>query len=154
MNNIEYNIGLNDEGRPHIYLPDDYNQNPDDRFFAIEVTRYILQDVLSRRTPELDSKTVKVMDETERLLGQIGDEMAAILYDNMKALAETSKMLGSQYNVSVNNIEERDILPEFNILYDGKIFSREIGFKVAVFDDSIYIYELVDGITNEHWVKL
>ena len=47
MHTIEYEIGLNDEGRPFIGLPEDYEQNPEDRFFAIEITRYILQDLMN-----------------------------------------------------------------------------------------------------------
>ena len=36
MYNLEYNIGLTKEGRPCIELSEDYEQNPEDRFFANE----------------------------------------------------------------------------------------------------------------------
>ena len=84
MYRIEYKIDLNEQGRPCIDLPEDYEQHPEDRFFALEITRYMLQDLLKRRSPDLDSQTIGVMDDAERLLGQLGDEVAAILYDGMR----------------------------------------------------------------------
>jgi hypothetical protein len=76
MYKIEYSVGLNEQGRPCIELPEDYEQRPEDRFFALEVTRWMLQDLLTRRTQDLDQKTVSAMDEAERLIGQLGDEVA------------------------------------------------------------------------------
>lgn len=163
MYNIEYNIGLNEQGRPCIELPEDYEQRPEDRFFAIEIARYILQDLLKRKKDSLDSTTVNAMDEAERLFGQLGDSVAEILFDGMRVQGELDLILDKKYNVIVNSIEERDALPDKNILYDNKIFDRIEGLCVriqsslydAYYNPELYeIYKLVDGITNEHWVKL
>ena len=159
MYKIEYEIGLNEHGRPYIGLPDDYEQRPEDRFFALEICRYMLQDLLNRRSSELDQETVSAMDESERLLGQLGDEVAAILYDGMRTNAAMSKMINDSFDVMVNNIEERDALPDKDILYNEKIFDREIGLRVAVTTPNedggwhTERFELVDGITNEDWKK-
>lgn len=159
MNIIKYEIGLNEQGRPYIELPDDYEQRPEDRFFAIEIARYILGDLLARRIADIDEKTAHQVDEAERLLGQLGDKIAEILYDGMRTNAQLSKMFNHSFDVMVGSIEERDALPDKNILYDDKIFDREIGLRVAVSIPNneggwdVERFELVDGITNEHWVK-
>jgi len=166
MFNIEYGIRLNEEGRPYIHLPEDYEQRPEDRFFAIEIARYMLRDLLIRRTEDLDESTVTMMDEAERLFGQLGDEIANILYGQMKSMGDVSLMIDNKYHIRVDSIKERDDLPEKDILYNGKIFDRTEGLRVCTdpiyksrhkadtFEQIFEIYELVGGITNENWVKL
>jgi len=161
MFNIKYKIGLNEHKRPCIELPLDYEQRPEDRFFVIEVTRYILQDLLKRRTEKLDKRTTIALRDAEALLGQLGDESAKILYGNMRLQGDVALMMDSAYHIEVNGIEERDNLPETDIIYKDKIFDREIGLRVYVnyplenYDkEKAGAYELVDGITNEHWKKI
>lgn len=161
MYRIEYEIGLNEQGRPYIGLPEDYEQRPEDRFFALEITRYMLQDLLNRRTEDLDKGTVDAVDEAERLLGQLGDEVAEILYGMMRTDGELQMSFDCAYHVEVNSIEERNALPDKDIIYQGKIYDRVEGLRVYVLQPlEIYdkevsgAYELVDGITNEHWVKI
>jgi len=161
MHTIKYEIGLNEQGRPCIELPEDYEQRPEDRFFALEISRYMLQDLLTRKSEDVDKMTVNAMDEAERLLGQLGDEIATILYGMMKNQGEIHLMFDAAYHIEVNSIEERDNLPDNDIVYDNKIFDRQIGLRVYVLQPlEIYdkkvsgAYELIDGITNEHWVKL
>ena len=160
MHRIEYEIGLNEQGRPYIGLPEDYEQRPEDRFFALEICRYMLQDLLARRSPDLDPQTIGAMDESERLFGQLGDEVAAILYEGMKNQGDVRMIMDAIFHVGVDSIEERDALPETNLLYNNAIFERVEGLKVGVFTPNdkggvgINIFKLVDGTTNEHWVKL
>lgn len=161
MYDIKYEIGLNEQGRPCIELPKDYEQRPEDRFFTLEICRYMLQDLLGRRTEDLDSDTVEQMDEAERLLGQLGDEVASLLYGMMKNSAEIQLSFDCAYHSQVSSIEERDALPEKDIIYEGKIYNRVEGLRVYVLQPiEIYnkevsgAYELIDGITNEHWVKI
>jgi len=161
MFNIKYEIGLNEHKRPCIELPLDYEQRPEDRFFVIEVTRYILQDLLRRRTEKLDERTIIALKDAEALLGQLGDESAKILYGNMRLQGDVALMMDSAYHIEVNGIEERDNLPENDIIYKGKIHDREIGLKVYVnyplenYDkEKAGLYKLVDGITNEHCKKI
>ena len=159
MYNFEYDIGLTKEGRPCIELPEDYEQNPEDRFFAIEVTRYMLQDLLKNKTEDLNNNTIHTMDEAEKLLGQIGDEVAKILFSGMERLGELKMMMTDNFHIKVNNIEERDALPEFNILYNNMIFNRIEGLKVAIFtliDGVTHVerFELINGTTNKNWVKI
>jgi hypothetical protein len=132
MHNIEYGIGLNDKGRPCIELPEDYEQRPEDRFFAIEVARYILQDLLNRRVADIDEETANKMDEAERLLGQLGDEIASILYDGMRIQGQMRMMMDAPYHIEVIGIERRDALPDKDIVYGNRIYDRVEGLKVYV----------------------
>ena len=161
MYRIEYEIGLNEQGRPYIGLPDDYEQRPEDRFFALEIARYILGDLLVRRTAELDEETTDNMIQAEALLGQLGDNVAEILYNMMRNSAELQMSFDCAYHSQVSSIEERDALPDKDIIYEGKIYDRVEGLRVYVLQPlEIYdmnvsgAYELKGGITNEHWVKL
>lgn len=170
MNKIEYDIELNEQGRPYIKLSDDYENQPEDKFLSIELTRYIIQDLLQRRNKDVDKKTIKVMNIAINFLGQISDEMAEILYGQMRAMGSIDIMLDKIYHITVKSIEERDALPNKDIVYEGKIFDRVEGLCVHINPDSYNedeypyseidltpiteIYELVGGITNDHWVKL
>jgi len=162
MYEIKYEISLNDDGRPCIELPEDYDQNPEDKFFALEIARYYMQMVAANMDDNVfDQHTFRVMDESIRLIGQLGDEVAAILYDGMRTQGQLSLMMDSAYHVEVIGIEARDALPEKNIAYSNKLFDRTEGLRVYVnfniedYDSELAgVYELKDGITNEHWVKL
>jgi len=158
MFEIKYNIGINKYGRPCIELPEDYEQNPEDKFFALEICRYIFQDLLNRRISDLDNQTIRVMDETERFLGQLGDDVAEIIRERMIMMGEIKMIFDNKYHIEVNSIEERDNLPEKDILFEDKIFNRVEGLKVWVNyhegASDADIYKLSGGITNDNWVKI
>ena len=166
MYKIEYGIGLNETGRPCIELPEEYDQNPEDKFFAIEIARYYLQMVEAKMDDSIyDQQTFETMDIAIRLLGQLGDEMAQITYEGMQTQGEVALMMaGNACHLHVKSIEERDALPEKDILYGHKLFNRVEGLKVGIVPEEnkltgrpyliAEIYELVDGITNENWKKI
>lgn len=157
MLKIEYEIKLNEYGRACINLSPDYGHDPEDKFFAIELSRYYLETVFNKMDSRYDHHTKDMMDVSIRLLGQIGDEMATLIYNDMETMGDVAMTLGGKYHIKVNSIEERDAIPERGFIYDGKIFNRQKGLKVSVrellielYTDSIY--ELKDGITNDNWV--
>jgi len=161
MSRIEFEIKLNESGRPCIDLPEDYENKPEDRFFSIEIARYILQDIYARRSAEFDADASKSIENGITLLGQIGDEIAQILWNDMKTMGEVAMILDSAYHVEVHSIEERDNLSFDYFAYNGKLYKRQEGLKVYVmqpleqFDRAISgLYKLVGGITNENWVKI
>lgn len=153
MYTIEYDIQLNEAGRPYVELPDDYENQPEDRFFSIEMTRYILQDLIYRRSTELDENTNKHLDNTINLLGQVSDEMAEILFGEMRRMADVEIMLNPKYHIQIESIEDRNALPEKFIYYNNKIFDRIVGLRVLVTKE-MKIYELTEGITNENWKEI
>ena len=70
-------------------------------------------------------------------------------------------ILDCAYHIQVSSVEERDALPDKDIVYEDKIYDRIEGLRVYVlqplelYDKNLSgAYELIDGITNEHWVKI
>lgn len=153
MNTIEYDITLNEVGRPCIDISDETTIKPEDKFFAFEICRYILTDIYNRGMKNYDTDTVEKIESTITILGQVSDEMAYLLWDEMKTSGNVSLLINNNYNMKVNNIEELYNLPKINIQYKDKIFERIIGFRVLVIE-SMEIFELKDGVENINWVKI
>ena len=165
MIKIEYEIKLNESGRPCIELSENYENKSEDKFFALEMTRYFLQSVMSKSGRlKYNEETLVHIDNTIQLLGQVGDEMAEILWKEMKTRGELNMMTDNFCNAEVNSIEERDALNDV-FAYGGKILERKVGLKILVREkrnvefNSIFgetkftLYELKGGITNEYWTK-
>ncbi len=150
MLKIEYEIKLNDSGRPCIELSPEHEEKPEDKFLCLELTRYLLQGIYARRSSEFDKNTSEQLDNCINLLGQVSDEVAKLLYENMLAYGETSKVFQKSYDAQVNTIEDRNKLNYHGFIYGDKIFRREVGLKVLVTED-MKIYELIGGIDNENW---
>jgi len=160
MHKIEYEIGLNETGRPSIKLPDDYEDKSEDKFFALELTRYFLQLVYNNgQNTKYNEDTMIEIDRTIRLLGQIGDNMANIIWNEMRTMADLDFLTDKKYHICVNNIEERNALDEY-FVNNNRIYKRQEGLKVLVTYESLnysinsQIYVLKDGTTNENWRKV
>lgn len=167
MHRIEYEIKLNDKNRPYIELSEEYEDKPEDKFLAIELATYLIRNSFHNNSHVLDDKSRIKLTESLDFLLDIGDSMANIVFDNMKAAGELAMMFDSAYHLEVKSIEERDGLGQETeyFSYNDKLYKREIGLKVYVntfdynddkpFDNEICgVYVLKEGITNEHWVKL
>lgn len=150
MLKFEYRIGLNDQGRPFIDLPEDYKDNPEDKFMALELTRYLFTNIYARRRTEFTPNDVKSLELTLDMLEKVSDEIALLLKQQMEVLGEVELTFYRKYHMQVTSIEDRNKLNYEGIIYNDKIFKREPGFKVLVLEE-MKIYELVDGIDNEHW---
>lgn len=153
MLKIEYEIKLNEQGRPCIDLANDYEDKPEDKFFSIELARYILQDVYNRKSAEFDKDASTMIENGINLLGQVGDQLAELLWNSMKAYGDTELLWNRNYHVIVDNIEERDNLKYTGILEGERIYLRQEGLKVLVKDEN-KIYELVGGNNNENWEEV
>ena len=153
MLKFEYSVQLNDDGRPYIHFPKDYKDNPEDKFLALELTRYLFTGIYARRRTEFTPTDVKGLEVTLDMLEKVSDEIAAILKQQMEVMGEVELNFHRNYHVQVETIEERDKLNYEGIIYNEKIFKREAGLKVLVFNEQ-KIYELVDGKDNEHWKEI
>lgn len=153
MNKIEYEIILSQSGRPSINLSKTHEDIPEDKFFVLEMTRYILENVYSRRSSEFDPESAEKLNQTITVLQQVGDEIAEILWHNMKALGDASMLFNNAYHFQVKSIDDRNRLSFNGILIDDKLYLREIGLKVLVTDE-MKIYMLKDGIENENWEEI
>lgn len=148
MNKIEYDIKLNDSGRPCIDLPRDHEDKPEDKFFVLELTRYLLQNIYTRRSESFDSDTSNKISDAIILLQQLGDEMAILLWENMKLAGDAAILLNNKYHIQVDTVENRDKLIGEYICYNNKLFKRQNGLKVLVTDE-MKIYELINNNWNE-----
>ena len=153
MLKIEYEIKLNDKGRPFIDLSKDYEDKPEDKFLVLELARYLITDVYNRRSEEFDEDTADKINNCAIVLGQVSDEIAALLYKQMEVMGDVAIQTNRNYHIQVDNIGERNNLNYNGIIYNNKIYKREAGLKVLVLED-MKIYELSDGIDNENWIEV
>lgn len=154
MYKIEYGIEINDNGRPYISLPDDYEQRSEDKFFAFEITRYLINSTLMRRRAELDDNSLDKLETIGYTLEQISDEIAALMLEDMKVSGEIAMQLNlNQYHIQVNSLKDRDELSMDYIHYNDKLYKRQEGLKVMVVEN-MRIYKLVNGIDNDCWTEL
>lgn len=153
MLNFEYEIRLNDENRPCVYIPDTYQDKPEDKFMAFELTRYVIGNMLNLRGNELPEGERNAVQKTLENLEILSDELALILKKEMEVMGEIALSTYREYHVTVDTIEDRDKLKYVGFIHKGKIYKRAIGLKVLVLKD-MNVYELVDGIDNENWRKV
>lgn len=153
MLKIQFEIKLNEEGRPYVYLPEDYRDNPQDRFFALEISRYMLQMIYANKGTKFDEKSVQAMEITLSTLESVSDEVAALLRQEMEFLGDRETLFQTNYHLIVDTLEERDNLNYDGIVVGDKILKRQIGLRVLV-KDGMMVYELVDGIDNENWKEI
>ena len=150
MLKFEYQIKLNDEGRPYIDIPEDYQNKTEDQFMVLEMSRYLIISLLKNRRSELPDNEVKALEATFDTLEVLSDELAILMKRQMEVLGENVLQFERNHHITVDSIEDRDNLNYNGIIHDGKIFKRMIGLKVLVLEN-MQIFELVDGIDNENW---
>lgn len=153
MLKIEFEIELNESGRPYIHLPENYRDNPQDRFFALELSRYMLQALHANRSPKFDEESIKSLEITITTLERISDEVASLLKREMEFMGETSMMFNTNYHLMVENVEERNNLNYEGIVRGDKILKRQEGLRVLV-QNEMKVYELKGGIDNENWIEI
>ena len=150
MFKIEYDVKIHEGGIPYIDLPEDYENNVEDRLFVLDVSRYLFEDILRKRHDVLDNNAINQIENAVKLLAQISEEVAILIYEQMRNMGEAEFILNNHYHVQVDTIEERDNLPTKDIQFTNKLFDRREGLKVFVIEtESIYV--LANGIENENW---
>jgi len=155
MHKFEYEIQLNEDGRPYISIPDDYVEKPEDKFMALELTCYILRKLIEKRKNDntLDEDTLKALENSFNSIITISDEVGAIIREHMEATAEATMLFNNSYHIQVEDLTERDALNYNGIIRGDKIFKRMEGLRVLVNSES-KIYELREGIDNVNWIEL
>lgn len=152
MINIEFDIKINESGRPYVYLSDTYKEKPEDKFYALELATYLMQVIYRKRSENFDKGTADAMKITIDSLLMISDEYATLIKGMMFDLGSMYK-LANGFSLIVENIEELYALPKEDIQWEGMLFNRCVGMKVMV-KSRIAIYELVDGVENDNWMKI
>jgi hypothetical protein len=147
MHKIEYEIKLNEQERPYIHFPIEYEDKPEDKFFVLELTRYLLQNIYSRRSAEFDVQTSEAIDICIRFLGQIGDEVARIIWHQMETMGEIDMMFDKKYHIEADSLEDLNKFDKY-FVYNDKLYKKQNGLKAVVGEDRI-IYIFNDGNWEE-----
>ena len=150
MNNIKYEIKIDENEIPYISFPEEYNNTTENNFFAIQLTFFVFKNMLENNNGTLDEDSMDNLNTCVNVIEEIGYELAMILKDQMEFSGDLHLMLNQKYHIQVKTLKERNDLNLNNIVYNDKIYSREEGLKVFV-TDKMKIYELKDGIDNKHW---
>lgn len=153
MLNFEYQIHLNEENRPYVYIPETYRDKPEDKFMVLELTRYLLNSIVHLRKESMSDVDMVAIESTLKTLELVSDELAILLKQQMEISGESVITTARNYHITVNTRKDRDDLKYENIIHNSKIFKRMIGLKVLVLED-MNIYELINGIDNNNWQKV
>jgi hypothetical protein len=153
MIKIEYDIKLNDEtGMPYIDLPVDYVMKPEDKFFAFEIVRYILNGMIASKNYSVNPVLQQLLEDNYAFISDISAEVGELILGQMKTNAEISRAFDLFYNFKVDTID--DLLNKDKFQYDDKLFLLDDGLLVYVIDEKeVYEYK-VDEVTNlSSWVR-
>jgi len=78
---INYEIALNEDGRPCIVFPVDYLETTEAKFFILELSRFIISNSFQRVTAkyEIGEDDKKKVADCVAVIGQLSDDVARIL---------------------------------------------------------------------------
>jgi hypothetical protein len=161
MFNFEYEIELNDEGRPFINPVGATTKEMsfvEHKFMGMELARYIVGSTINLHLEKGD-KFPLPEGELERLqyleseITRISDIYAANIRDQFELLGIADRLLNKNFDLTVLNIAERDALNYNGIIFDDRIYKRQEGLKVKLIQTG-QIFELKGGIDNEHWTEI
>ena len=161
MRKIEYDIKYDKNDDPYIVLSSDYDDTTEDKFMIFYLATNLLEIAFENNIEsgnEYDEKQENVLENAITFLSGITYELSILLKEERDISAEIDKMTNKvkektdkKWDVEVNKIGDRNNLPDHNIIYKDNIFERkENDFKVYV-KSTKKIYNLVGGITNNHW---
>lgn len=156
MNNLNFNIGITENGNPYVALPEEYKGNVVfNNFFAFEITKVILFNTMRRYQtyPNANEMIIDGFLNTIDFLDYISSESYTVIRELMKEYGEKFREDNKEFLFKVKDIEERDKLIEnmFEnyIAYDSKLFNIDKGFTVLV-EKGMEKYTYFD---NE-WIKI
>ncbi len=157
MYSFHFDIELNELGRP-IIVPVSNTDNLDvnsieAKFMAAEITRAIYQNMIEQINDSSDQKKL-TPDQLERVetsyrqINKLTSSMAYILKNKMGSTDDIKT-----YDAQVSSETDRDNLNYNGFIYGDKILHRKEGLRVKVLEDGS-IYELQNGVDNQHWTKI
>jgi len=154
MFSFEYNITTNEHGRPIIDISDKTLKELDSiehKFMALEMSRTIIETsvIANQKKPVLSEEEFNELKSVLFGLRKISD-IFALTIKNQNALLNT---VWDNFDVEVKTMDDLYKLNYNGFFYKDRIFSRKIGLRVRVIENG-NVYELKDGIDNQHWVDV
>ncbi len=156
MYSFHFEIRLNEFGRP-IIVPLNDKSNLDvnsleAKFMAAEITRAVYQNIVDKMNDTADSgMTDDQIKNVEAAYIHLNKFTSVMAYTIKSKLCDQSS--NTDFDVQVVTESDRDNLNYNGIIYDGRIFFRKEGLRVRILDDGS-IFELKNGVDNQHWVKI
>jgi len=156
---IVYEIRIDNDGRPYVHLPEEFDDIAEHRFFSMEMTRYILQEVLRNNIQKpqhlkISQSAMDVLEATAQSIGNISDEMALIIKTSMVNNIPINNIFKNiKFDITVYSKPDlENILKVF--LYNNKFYVRKNNIKVLVIDE-LTIYQLNwENIDDPQWVDI
>lgn len=161
MFKFEYEILLNDQGRPYISSVGDTIKQMsfvEHKFMAMELSRNVVGSSINAHLQEPERLTLPE-GELERLkmledeITRLSDIYAKTIKIQFELLGIADRLLNNNFDVSVHNKDERDALNYNGFIFDDRLFKRVEGLKVKIITTG-EIYQLVGGIDNEYWTQI
>jgi len=156
---IEYDIRINDDGRPYIHLLDNFQDIPEHRFFVLEMSRYIFFDIVDRNMEKpyhlkISEQAENILHNTAISISNISDDMAIIIKSSIINKISLSKIFNDiRFDITVNKkFELKNLLKGF--LFNNRIYIRKNNLKVLVIEEMI-IYQLDwSNLDRPKWIPL
>jgi len=150
MLHLDYEINLDENGEPQVQISKYYEEIPEDKFMIISLAAGLVSGMIIHPDykSNFNENQQKVFEITSRMLQTLKRDIGNHLKERI-ASNNTEK----NYDVEVTTIVRRNALNYNGIIYEDKIFKREIGLKVLVLE-TMKVYELQGGIDNENWVEV
>ena len=93
MRNIEYEIKLNEEGKPYVHL-DDLNMDVEDMFFCFEITKYRLFGILSDENNDfLPQEALEELALAGNIVSDISERIATMITSGDDLLGDVNNIL-------------------------------------------------------------
>jgi hypothetical protein len=95
MRNIEYEIKVNEEGKPYIHL-DNLNMDVDDMFFCFEITKYRLHGILAdENNTFLPQEALEELALAGQIVGEISERIGKMVVDSNNLLDGVDDILNT-----------------------------------------------------------
>lgn len=102
MFNFKYEILVNSEtGKPYVHISKDQVDHPEHKFMAVEITRYLLLQLLKDDSTELSQDILIAIMQCSTTLEYISDNMGDLILEQNNSLEDTLGELG----INIDNNE-------------------------------------------------
>lgn len=128
---LKYDIAVNDYGDVYANLSPESEDRPEDKFFAVELAKYLFITVFKNKRT-WDDISQEDCETTVKTMSIISDQMAMVLKDQFKSSGELMKGINTAYMIEVETIDDLKALPEKDILSDSMMLDKYEGLKVKV----------------------
>ena len=150
MLHFDYEIKLDEMGDPQVIVSKYHEEIPEDKFMIIALASVLINNLLEN--PEYMSTFDDYSKNAHFVCNNVLQLLKKDVGNHIKDRV-VSNPDGKNYDIEVTTIVRRNALNYNGIIYEGKIYKREIGLKVLVLE-TMKVYELNGGIDNENWVEV